>query len=144
MAIDKDKRVAFIGGGNMAEALIRGMLSADAAKSRQILVTDPASVRLEHLREVSYRREAAERRCGRPISCSCVKPRVMDTVLRDIAAVAAHDSDIDRRGIAISRMKTERPRSFAMPAPALNCRRSRSPRNGRQAGDLAMARYSTR
>jgi len=49
MAIDK--KIAFLGGGNMAEALIKGLLAAGAAKADQIFVTDISSDRLEHLKK---------------------------------------------------------------------------------------------
>jgi pyrroline-5-carboxylate reductase len=44
-----DKKIAFLGGGNMAEALIKGLIAAGTAKPDQILVTDISSDRLAHL-----------------------------------------------------------------------------------------------
>ena len=48
MAIDK--KIAFLGGGNMAEALIKGMLAAGVAQAGRILVSDVSNERLELLR----------------------------------------------------------------------------------------------
>ena len=45
-----DKKIAFIGGGNMAEALIKGILSADVVTAGRVAVTDPSSARLTLLR----------------------------------------------------------------------------------------------
>jgi len=85
-----DKKIAFLGGGNMAEALIKGMLSADVAKSRQMVVTDTSSARLDYLKKYNIfparsNKEAVEQA---EIVLLCVKPQVMDVVLADIAAVA--------------------------------------------------------
>ena len=49
MAIDK--KIAFLGGGNMAEALIKGILAAGAAAAGQMSVTDISIDRLEYLKK---------------------------------------------------------------------------------------------
>jgi pyrroline-5-carboxylate reductase len=46
-----DKKIAFLGGGNMAEALIKGVIAAGTAKSDQILATDISPDRLEYLQK---------------------------------------------------------------------------------------------
>ncbi len=88
MAINQ--MIAFIGGGNMAEALIKGLLSADVAKASRMLVTDPSPERREYLKKYSIgivesNREAVQE-AG--IVLLCVKPQVMDSVLGEIAAAA--------------------------------------------------------
>jgi pyrroline-5-carboxylate reductase len=46
----KEIKMAFIGGGNMAEAMIHGILQAGISRPRQILVTDINRQRLEYCR----------------------------------------------------------------------------------------------
>ncbi len=88
MAIDK--KIAFIGGGNMAEALIKGLLAAGAAKADRMLVTDISADRLEHLKKTygiiiqKSNKEAVEET---GIILLCVKPQVIDNVLEEIAPV---------------------------------------------------------
>lgn len=86
MAIDK--KIAFLGGGNMAEALIKGILAAGTVKPDQVLVTDISSERLEHLRKtygiiIQKTNAEAFRQAG--IVILSVKPQVMDKVLAEVA-----------------------------------------------------------
>jgi pyrroline-5-carboxylate reductase len=41
--------IGFVGGGNMAEALVRGLLESGAASTAQLRVSDPSETRREHL-----------------------------------------------------------------------------------------------
>src|SRR5512145_2002608 len=87
MAIDK--KIVFLGGGNMAEALIKGMVLADVAHVRQITVTDISGARLEQLRaaygvNVQQGNAAAVRAAD--IVILSVKPQAMDAVLAEVAA----------------------------------------------------------
>ena len=107
MAIDK--KIAFLGGGNMAEALIKGMLSADVAKSSQMLVADTSADRREYLRKYGIgiaksNREAAQE-AG--IVLLCVKPQAMDSVLGEIASAADSTKLVISiaAGITISRIE---------------------------------------
>jgi pyrroline-5-carboxylate reductase len=89
MAIDK--KIAFLGGGNVAEALIKGMISADVARPDQVTVTDVSSARLTFLQRkynvtVLARNPEAVREAD--VALLCVKPQVMDAVLAEIAPVA--------------------------------------------------------
>jgi pyrroline-5-carboxylate reductase len=85
-----DKKIAFLGGGNMAEALIKGMLSADVAKSRQMVVTDTSPARLDYLKKynITPARSNQEAVQQADIVLLCVKPQIMDAVLAEIAAAA--------------------------------------------------------
>lgn len=86
--------IAFIGGGNMAEALIRGLLRAGAAAPGSLLVSDVAPARLEHLRgayrvrTVSDNAEAAREA---DILVLAVKPQNMDEAVGSVSA-AVDDS----------------------------------------------------
>ena len=93
-----DKKIAFLGGGNMAEALIKGMLSADVAKSRQMVVTDTSPARLDYLKKYNMNLAKSNREAVQQadIVLLCVKPQVMDAVLTEIAATA------DSRKLVIS------------------------------------------
>ncbi|MGH7306914.1 MAG: pyrroline-5-carboxylate reductase [Candidatus Rokuibacteriota bacterium] len=84
----KGLTVGFIGGGNMGEALIKGLLGASLVPASAIHATD---VRLERLKEldrqygiqVSSDNAAVVRHCD--IVILAVKPQIMDAVLREIA-----------------------------------------------------------
>ncbi len=43
------KTIGFIGGGNLAEALIKGLISSKTASPANILVSDCAAARLVHI-----------------------------------------------------------------------------------------------
>ncbi len=94
-----DKKVAFLGGGNMAEALIKGLIAAGAARPDQILVSDVSADRLEHLRKtygimIQKSNQDAVREAG--IILLSVKPQVIDKVLEEIAPV------VDNKKLVIS------------------------------------------
>jgi len=83
-----DKKIAFLGGGNMAEALIKGIIAAGTAKPDQVLVTDISVDRLEHLRKtygiiIKKNNPEAVREAG--IIILSVKPQVIDRVMHDIS-----------------------------------------------------------
>lgn len=86
MAIEK--KIAFIGGGNMAEALIRGILAANTARFDQLMVADVSEARLVHLRNVhgiTIKKNNREAVAAADIIMVCVKPQVMDAVFAEIA-----------------------------------------------------------
>lgn len=94
-----DKKIAFLGGGNMAEALIKGLVAAGAAKPDHILVADLAVDRLEHLRKsygiiISKSNADAAREAG--VIVLSVKPQVVEKVLNEISAV------VDAKKLVIS------------------------------------------
>jgi len=78
------KRLAFVGGGNMAEAMIRGLLAAKLMAPRDILVSDVREDRLTFLRDTygvetaQTNPEAAEKA---EIVVLSVKPQIMGEVL---------------------------------------------------------------
>jgi pyrroline-5-carboxylate reductase len=49
MSVLSTRRIAFLGGGNMAEALVRGLLASGAVEKSALRVSDPSATRREHL-----------------------------------------------------------------------------------------------
>ncbi len=83
----ENKKIAFLGGGNMAEALIKGLLASGAANPEQIFAADVSQSRLEYLKK-TYGIAAktvpdAARECG--VIILSVKPQVIEGVLKEIA-----------------------------------------------------------
>ncbi len=83
-----DKKIAFLGGGNMAEALIKGLLASGTAGPDRILVADVSTDRLTHLKKTygvipQKTNVDAVREAG--IIILCVKPQVIDKVLAEIS-----------------------------------------------------------
>jgi pyrroline-5-carboxylate reductase len=84
----KDKRVGFVGAGNMGEALIRGLVEASLVPPESIHAYD---TRLERLREldrqygiqVAHDNESLVRQAD--IVILAVKPQIMEAVLEEIA-----------------------------------------------------------
>ena len=95
----KDRKIAFLGGGNMAEALIKGLISAGTAKPGRILVTDISADRLAHLKQtygiVTQETNLSAAREAEVLIVS-VKPQVVDRVLAEISSV------VDERRLVIS------------------------------------------
>ncbi len=86
-----DKKIAFLGGGNMAEALIKGILAAGAAKAGQMSVTDLSTDRLENLKKtygIIVQKSNKDAVSGADVVLLCVKPQVIDKVLEEIAPTA--------------------------------------------------------
>lgn len=84
-----DKKIAFIGGGNMAEALIKGLIAAGAAKPDHVLVADLSVDRLAHLSKTYgvVRKGNVEAAREADILVLSVKPQVIEPVLAEIASV---------------------------------------------------------
>jgi pyrroline-5-carboxylate reductase len=76
-------KIAFIGGGVMAEAMISGLINKDSAKAGEITVSDIAETRLKALKErygiqyITDNRKAAK---GKDIVILSVKPQVIASV----------------------------------------------------------------
>lgn len=86
-----DKKIAFLGGGNMAEALIKGILASGTAKAGQISVTDISGDRLEYLKKtygIIVQKSNKDAVSGADVVLLCVKPQVIDKVLEEIAPAA--------------------------------------------------------
>jgi pyrroline-5-carboxylate reductase len=81
-----EQHIGFIGGGQMAEALIRGIIASGLYQKREILVADPNDLRREHL-EQTY--SVKTYNSNVPIFENCriiilaVKPQTMKALLED-------------------------------------------------------------
>jgi pyrroline-5-carboxylate reductase len=87
------KKIAFLGTGNMAEALVKGLLRAGSAAKEEIVCAEPRAARRE---EIAARygvtvtpdnRAAAEEASVVVLS---VKPQTMDALLEEIAPAIDH------------------------------------------------------
>jgi len=88
----KNKQLGFIGGGAMAEALIRGIIKANLVQPRQITVNDIATSRLEYLSNslaVNVNTSSISVAEKSDIIFLCVKPHVIPSALKTIASVVS-------------------------------------------------------
>jgi pyrroline-5-carboxylate reductase len=84
-------RLAFIGGGNMAEAMLRGLLASRMVSPPDVVVSDVRQERLGELAAtygVSVQTKNAEAARGAAIVVLAVKPQMIHPVLQDLATVA--------------------------------------------------------
>jgi pyrroline-5-carboxylate reductase len=82
------KKIAFLGAGNMAEALVKGLLRAGTAEASEILCTARRPERGEELVKrygVSLARSNADAAAAADILVLSVKPQAMNKVLDEIA-----------------------------------------------------------
>jgi pyrroline-5-carboxylate reductase len=82
------KKIAFLGSGNMAEALVKGLLASGTAAKEELLCAEPRAERREELRlrhgvAVTPDNVAAVRQAD--IVVLSVKPQAMDDLLEEIA-----------------------------------------------------------
>jgi pyrroline-5-carboxylate reductase len=94
-----DNKIAFLGGGNMAEALIKGLIAAGTATPDQILVMDISSDRLEYLKKtygIMPQKSNLDATRGADVVVLSVKPQVIESVLCEIS------SAIDENKLVIS------------------------------------------
>jgi pyrroline-5-carboxylate reductase len=88
MARATPPRIAFIGAGNMAEAMIRGLLAANVVPKTNIVGTGPRAARLEVLRSkygVETTSDNLAATSSADIVVLSVKPQIMRRVLAQIA-----------------------------------------------------------
>jgi pyrroline-5-carboxylate reductase len=88
------QRCALIGAGNMAEALVAGMLKADLVRPEQIFATDIQPNRLTYLQD-RYRirtgRNNGEAAGWGQVLILSVEPQVLDEVLREIVQLISQN-----------------------------------------------------
>jgi pyrroline-5-carboxylate reductase len=86
----KGKRVAFLGAGNMGEALIKGLTQAGLVPTGSITASDP---RADHLGQIAKRygiKAIADNAAlvgGADVIILAVKPQIMAAVLKEVASV---------------------------------------------------------
>ena len=90
----QDKRIAFIGAGNMGEALIKGLLQTGQVRPEQVIATDIRTDRLDvihkmyRIETLTHNEEAATKA---QILLLAVKPQVMDEVLTGLRGAVTED-----------------------------------------------------
>jgi len=85
-----NKKIACIGAGHMAEALVRGLLDSGVAPAARLMVTDPLELRREYFRAafgVAGSSSNPDAVRGSDILILAVKPQVMRETLIDIASL---------------------------------------------------------
>ncbi len=88
----QDKKIGFIGGGAMAEALIRGMLKAELVSAGQITINDVSNERLSYLKstyDMNISLDSQDIASRADILFLTVKPQILNNVLDTIAPVVA-------------------------------------------------------
>jgi pyrroline-5-carboxylate reductase len=88
-----DKKLGFIGVGNMGEALVKGLIASKAAAPSQIIVSARRPERVRELVKLYGVRSASNAEVAREsdVLVLAVKPQILDTVLRGIAQELARD-----------------------------------------------------
>lgn len=87
--------LAFLGAGNMAEALVKGLLAAGSAAAERVTVTDVRPERLDHFRRVYGVRGSASNReacAAADVVVLAVKPQQLRDVLAEVAPVLRADA----------------------------------------------------
>lgn len=89
-------RIGIIGGGNIGEALLSGIVE-DGTDPKSVIVADPTAARLEQLKEqygVVTTEEGIEAADGADILFICVKPDVVPVVLDEVSdTVESNDNE---------------------------------------------------
>jgi pyrroline-5-carboxylate reductase len=83
-----EKQIAFIGGGVMGEAMIKGLLRQELVVPAQVMVSDPLSERCRALVEryqVNVIAENTGAVAGRDVVVLSIKPQIMSMVLPELA-----------------------------------------------------------
>lgn len=90
----KNKKLGFIGGGNMAQAMIKGLLSASFIEAKSIFVSEPSkqkrdALHAEYKVKVTADNHELTKKCD--ILILAVKPQILKEVLRDIRTLVSSD-----------------------------------------------------
>ena len=99
MGVLTDTRIAFVGGGTMAEAFLRGLLAKRLVSPQQLTVSDPLATRRDHLAHslgVAVTASNEEAVADAHVVVLAVKPQVLDEVL---SALSGH---VASQGLVLS------------------------------------------
>ena len=83
-----NKKVGFVGGGNMAEALVKGLIASSFIEAENIFVSDPIPERLEYLRnnyKVKTTGDNSELVQKSDILILAIKPQLTQNILEDFS-----------------------------------------------------------
>jgi pyrroline-5-carboxylate reductase len=87
------KKIAFLGTGNMAEALVKGLLRAGTAAPEEILCSEPRAERRDEIQKRYGVQVSGDNRAlteEADIIVLSVKPQVIDVLLEEIAPAVDH------------------------------------------------------
>lgn len=109
-----DKRIVFIGGGAIAEAILRGILKAGLVSAAQVTVCDVAAERLAYLNStfaVSTSLDSAEAAAKADVLFLTVKPQVIGGVLDTLSPAVAKTTIVISvaAGITIATLQNKLP-----------------------------------
>src|SRR5260370_40080326 len=100
-----DKKLGFIGAGNMGEALFKGLLSTRAAKPEQIIVSARRPERVQELVKAYGVRGGSNAEVARAsdVGVLAVEPQIPDHGLRGMSAGVPREKTVVRRagGVAL-------------------------------------------
>lgn len=89
--------IGFIGGGNMAEAIIKGIIGKGQGAREEIIVSEPREERREQLEQL-YRIKTTHSNREVPSSCNiiilAVKPQTMPLVIDEIASAVTNEKTV--------------------------------------------------
>src|SRR5437588_8486448 len=108
--------VGFVGTGNMAEALIRGLVSASVVDPRQIIGSDPRRERCQEMADkykIWTTTENVEVARRSDILVLSIKPQVMGRVLGEVAADVRSSALVISiaAGVPLSAIESQLPRA---------------------------------
>src|SRR5262245_10034872 len=84
-----EKKIAFLGGGQMTEALIGGVLAAQLCSAQSIWATDPVSTRRDHLKGAFGIRVGEDNRAAvawAEVVLLAVKPQILPSLLEEVGS----------------------------------------------------------
>jgi pyrroline-5-carboxylate reductase len=90
-----DQKIAFVGAGNMAGALIRGLIGTSTVSASRIVASDPDQARLGALRSelgIQVTEDNARAVHGATVVVLATKPQVFPKVLPGVAAALSPDA----------------------------------------------------